>query len=616
MKKGILYIILILNSLLAFAQSSSKNDEDIVVVSNDYIANEKAILIKWFSTDYVPKEGYNVYRKLDQSSNWEKINQQPVILNQTKSANLKIDTEEENYWNLSKKLKTQDIPKAGFIIGITYLKMINSFDFSLLMGMAYRDNTVESGKSYKYMIKTIKNGKEILVDSSMAIKQGTWQPDSEIRKIVADRKKKEVDFKFKVEHHLYYALDVEKKAGNNPFKSLNKAPILLQKDENGQFSDIVYTDKPIHKDSAYSYKIYGVNYFGLRTLASSEISVAAKDFDPPKPVLEVLYDQDTLDVKLTWKPASETESDLKGYNVYRSEHYDKDYEKVNPSLIGTYALAYTDKVPNPGDYYYMITAVDKGENESNSVAIMANIKDVVAPARPFGIQAVAESGKVKISWFANTEKDLKGYLLFKSLAGNGMYVPVNGEPIKEFYYEEKLAKQVKNRFVYKVIAVDSSFNRSQFSDSVTVKLPDLFPPATPVIKDILVVDGKGLKIEWLQSVDNDLATYSIYRTDTKAKDQTPVLIAEKISKSKADYIDVTAIKNNNYSYYITAIDSSNNSSVQSTSFPFKWIDSKSHLKIKKIDVKLKELDKTARITWAIETDEQYIGCVLYRAYNN
>lgn len=616
----ILTLVLAAIANIAWAQprQKPKEDEDIVVVSNDFIKNEKGILIKWFSTDFAPKEGYNVYRKLTSGNVWEKVTATPVIIQQTIPANLNFDTEEISYWNASKKLKPEEHDKAGMIIGFSYLKAINNFAFAELMGMAYKDNSVASGMEYKYMVKTIKGGKEILVDSSIAIQQGAWMPDLPITKITTERKRKEIDFKFKVEHHKYYSIDIERKAlgSTDPFKPKNSAPILIQKDENGNFPDIVFSDKPVHKDTGYVYLVYGVNYFGKRTAASAEIQIQRKDFDPPKPVSDIQYDQDTLEVKLTWVPNAEKDDDLKGYEVYRSLYYDKEFEKVTPSLIPLTSNTYTDKVPQPGDYYYIVASVDKSNNEASSPAIMADIRDVVAPARPIGVKAVAEAGMVKLSWDANTEKDLKGYLVFKSLVGKNVYVAVNGEAIKTNYFEEKLPKQLKNRFVYRLLAVDTSFNRSKYSDSMVVKLPDLYPPATPIIKGISIEGNKGLKIEWLQSVDNDLSGYLLYRVDIKSKDKTPVLINDKIDVSAKNYIDNSALKNSQYTYAMISVDSSGNKSPLSEAYPFHWVDTKSKLQVKNFDVKLVEKEKKAKISWNIEKDEHYKGCIVFRAFNN
>ena len=617
--KSIVLITTIFNiSFSSFAQKAKpKEDEDIVVVSNDYIKNEKAILVKWFSTDFVPKEGYNVYRKLANGGNWQKINPNPVKLLQNIPPNLNIDSDNKPYWEGAKKLKPTDMDKAGLLIGYTYIKVINSYDFAQLMGMAYTDNTVDENQEYMYMVKTIKNGKEIIIDSSGVIKQAAYEPEKGISKISFERKKKQIELKFTIEHHRYYALDYERKpASGGEFKFRTKVPTLIQREENGEFHESPIIDKPIHKDTSYIYKVYGINYFGLRTKASAEIIVPKKDFDPPMPVQDVQYDADTLKVKLTWKPAAEKDDDLAGYHVYRSLHYDKDFERVTPALLKLDALSFIDKVPQPDDYYYMVVSVDKGENESTAAAVMANVKDVVAPSIPTNFKAVAEVGKVKLTWNYNKEKDLKGYVIYKAIVGSNQYVSVNGTPFKDSIFIEELPKQVKNRFKYKIQTVDSTYNRSKFSDSVIVQMPDVNPPASVNIHDIAIIDKKGLKIMWDRGVDNDLKNYILYRILDQSKANKPEIIAENIQPNQSEFIDVNTKPHQSYKYFIQAVDSAGNKSEPSNYFPFKWIDTKTILKINKFKASLNKKAKEALISWEIEKDANYHGCVVFRSFNS
>ena len=68
-------------------------------------------------------------------------------------------------------------------------------------------------------------------------------------------------------------------------------------------------------------------------------------------------------VTLDW--ADNTESDLSGYNVYRSTTQGSGYAKINSTLVLT--SNYVDStVINGTTYYYVVTAVDTGSNESVS----------------------------------------------------------------------------------------------------------------------------------------------------------------------------------------------------------------------------------------------------------
>jgi hypothetical protein len=68
----------------------------------------------------------------------------------------------------------------------------------------------------------------------------------------------------------------------------------------------------------------------------------------------------THSVALAWAPSTSTVS---GYNVYRSTTSGSGYAKINSALVG--AVTYNDTSVQSGTtYYYVVTAVDSGGNES------------------------------------------------------------------------------------------------------------------------------------------------------------------------------------------------------------------------------------------------------------
>ncbi len=90
------------------------------------------------------------------------------------------------------------------------------------------------------------------------------------------------------------------------------------------------------------------------------------------------------DIMLLWVP--NTESDIEGYNVYGKTTGglppDEDYEKLNDALIvgdATTGCIYIDDGFNEGTtstYYYYVTAVDEGGNESQPSAVIMCASDV------------------------------------------------------------------------------------------------------------------------------------------------------------------------------------------------------------------------------------------------
>jgi subtilisin family serine protease len=87
------------------------------------------------------------------------------------------------------------------------------------------------------------------------------------------------------------------------------------------------------------------------------------DTTPPAAPTNLTATAGDARVDLTW--TSNTESDLAGYNVYRSTTSGGSYSKLNASLVNT--NVYTDwSVNNGTTYHYVVRAVDTSGNESGN----------------------------------------------------------------------------------------------------------------------------------------------------------------------------------------------------------------------------------------------------------
>ncbi len=136
---------------------------------------------------------------------------------------------------------------------------------------------------------------------------------------------------------------------------------------------------------------------------------------PAVPVgLEVVYAADGT-IVLDWK--NNSEPTLGGYNIYRST------DSVNFSLIGFTSNNYfvNDSLSYDTTYYYRITALDIWNNESKpSKVVFAQPLNYYAPSQPQGLTINARNwdGKLSVylSWYSNSETDIKGYYIYKSLA--------------------------------------------------------------------------------------------------------------------------------------------------------------------------------------------------------
>jgi len=132
------------------------------------------------------------------------------------------------------------------------------------------------------------------------------------------------------------------------------------------------TDRNFEWEKTYAYIVTPITWvetqpngkrlYSVPGDSAPPVEVVTHDIFPPAvPTgLQAVYtsgEQKTID--LTWAP--NTDADLAGYNVYRRVS-DGTFAKLNTDLVKT--PTYRDPVAAPGEYTYVVTAVDLRGNES------------------------------------------------------------------------------------------------------------------------------------------------------------------------------------------------------------------------------------------------------------
>jgi hypothetical protein len=186
--------------------------------------------------------------------------------------------------------------------------------------------------------------------------------------------------------------------------------------------------------------------------------------------LQASYDSTAAEVILSWE--SNTESDLAGYNVYRSTSLAGPYIIRNNLLLRTTMFTDRNVVLNT-NYYYVVTAVDNSENESvYSQVATIYIYDTIAPDPPTGLTVDYDSVAVSVvlDWAENSESDIDGYNVYRSLITGGAYEKHNADLISDTSYEDSLVS-VDSTYYYVVTAVDNSHNESGYSAESSIYIP-------------------------------------------------------------------------------------------------------------------------------------------------
>jgi len=132
-----------------------------------------------------------------------------------------------------------------------------------------------------------------------------------------------------------------------------------------------YADKSFQFGKDYRYIVRAVSLgtggAQVESLNSNAVSVSPKDvFPPAAPERPSIAAPEPSSARLAIFFAANRESDIAGYNIYRSTDPDlpkQNWTKLNPTLL-TRTTYQDDKVESGKTYYYYVTAVDKAGNVS------------------------------------------------------------------------------------------------------------------------------------------------------------------------------------------------------------------------------------------------------------
>lgn len=622
MKKLISIYLFVCFALVAKAQVDSAGT---VFVSNDYRnASSNAIVVKWIALDVYYPSGFNVYRQERGTQTWTRINETPYIVAKTIPADaLRKDPDLKTFLDNVNQVSYVDFKKSVMRVFVV-IKAIKSPVFAELLGIVHYDETAQNGKSYRYQVKGISDGKEILINTSPFIITGNYIAPEPPRNITIDRKRKVVEMMWDYEDSRYYGVNIYRSTNGRQYEKITPQERHIQKtpgqDGTPILPEIFFEDYDIKKDETYAYKLTCIDYFGQESGFSPEVKMASIDFDAP-PAPEALKGEVHFKaIKLSWTP--QLVDDLAGFNVYRHHHAGEGKTKLNAALLDRVTSNFDDAVTETGMYYYTVGAVDKAGNESLSGEIMIDVHDIFPPAIPQNVRVVADSGQFTLKWDAVTDSDLKGYFIYRSLNDNdnsdNEFIIVNKEPTSETSYIDKLPKNVRNKFVYTVVAMDTSFNHSKHSEISVVQLPDVTPPQAPFIRNIHTEPGK-IRIDWLPNHETDVKNYQVYRS-SELDSANYIVLGEVLPTAPNSFTDVTPHPGHTYFYYLKAVDQSNNISIHSNIYEGLVLDDSDSyiekelngLNVKEVKTKFNQKKNQIELTWKNSDTPELLGLVIYR----
>lgn len=259
---------------------------------------------------------------------------------------------------------------------------------------------------------------------------------------------------------------------------------------------------------------------------------------------------------LDW--ADNAEPDLAGYNVYRSVTSGSGYQLI--ASLGTTSQYSDAGLTNEVTYYYVVTAVDTSDNESEfSAEAFGTPTDTQPPAAPQNLTATSGDAQVALNWTANTEPDVAGYNVYSGDTSGGPYTLIAALGNVTTFTDTGLTNGTTLYYVVTAVDTASTPNESAYSNQASGMPGDTQSPAIPTGLSA-VAGNQQVTLAWSPNSDSDLASYNVYR---RSGGGTYSLIASVATSPSPTYLDSGLSNGTTYEYVISAVDIAGNESGQS-----------------------------------------------------
>jgi hypothetical protein len=213
---------------------------------------------------------------------------------------------------------------------------------------------------------------------------------------------------------------------------------------------------------------YAVRFVSTRGERSDFSNVAAiAPVPPPAPPAGLALEAREDGIEVSWTAGG---SEVTGYRLYRRESEERDYGAALASVEATTA-SYLDASAHLGNrYVYAVTAVASAAPPIES-AVGAereiDYRDRFPPAAPKGLVALAEAGRVRLSWQASEAADVAGYQVYRRDEPGGEFHRRTDAPLTATTFVDE-GTAAGRSYAYRVTAVDASGNESPPGAEVTV----------------------------------------------------------------------------------------------------------------------------------------------------
>ena len=349
--------------------------------------------------------------------------------------------------------------------------------------------------------------------------------------------------------------------------------VLLRSVESGsQFSviDTISSDETRFVDNIgllaateYQYKMQALDIEGNRSLFSGIVSAITAGIEMPRGVAATAGIGQIL---LSWNSSSE--ETLLGYNVYRTQRTDTEFERlvgIENTDFSTGKSTFVDSNLVAGSiYFYRISVVTtKGESDLSafvSATVQLDNRPPNAPSFLEGEAVVGDPEKLDLTWAAPTT-DYDGssitgvalYNVYRADVATGPFEKV-AATIVTAYQDTGLSSVTT--YYYRVTAVDNFGNSSLNSSSIGVTTSGVARPAGVKISASTpssLADPPEVTLSWEKSA-GAILYYEIERSVIENSNSDEDYTAIGDNTLNTEFVDDTVLRARIYYYRIRARD--------------------------------------------------------------
>jgi fibronectin type 3 domain-containing protein len=299
-----------------------------------------------------------------------------------------------------------------------------------------------------------------------------------------------------------------------------------------------FDDPDVVAGTEYAYQVAGVDIFDREGDLSAPVSITIPDDTPPTRPEDLTAEAvSSSRIDLRWSAATDAESGVAGYYVYRNGE--------SLPYASTTAPEYSDTGLAPfTEYEYRVSAVNPtGAESEKSDPATARTSDGSPPGAPADLTAEATSpGQISLTWSAaeDPESGIALYLVYR----DGGEQPIDSTTATSY---DDLSVAPATAYVYRVSARNGAGLEGAPSDEAKVTTPaagDQTPPTAPRDFSATATGPGRVELSWTNADDPEsgVSYYRVYRDGTVLG-----------TSPGGGFTDLTVEPASSYAYEVTAV---------------------------------------------------------------